>query len=259
MKNSMKKILSLLLSLFFLTQLMGASLVDSLQNEISIGNSLYQQGNYESALEHYLKVVDNQYKNSNLYYNIGNTYYKLEELGNAILWYERALLLSPNNADIKHNIAFVNQELEDKIDHLPQLFISGWYNSLSQLFNSKQWAIVSIIAAFSLVASILGYLFIRHRVSQHLLISLAVISLILSILSTHFSYHQINSRIKKPQAIVMSSVITGKSTPDEKGTDLFVIHEGLKVVITDQLNDWVEIQLPNGEKGWVNYQAVEKI
>ena len=170
-----------------------------------------------------------------------------------------ALLLSPNNADIKHNLAFVNQELEDKIDHLPELFITGWYNSLSQLFNSKQWAIVSIIALFLLVASILGYLFIRHRTSQHLSISLAVISLIIFILSVHFSYQQLNSRIKKPQAIVMSSVITGKSTPDEKGTDLFVIHEGLKVAITDQLNDWVEIQLPNGEKGWVNYQAVEKI
>lgn len=235
------------------------NLQDSLNQIVDKGNQSYQKGNYEEAIESYLKVVESQYENSNLYYNLGNAFYKNNEIGKSILWFERALLLNPSNEDIKHNIAFVNQKLEDKIEILPKLIITEWYISIFSTFTSNQWAVLSIILCFLLVISILGTLFLKANWGKTFSFIAFLFFLLFVITTIHFAYKSNDAMENNPEAIVMKSVLTGKSSPSATGTDLFVIHEGLKVTITDQLNDWIEIKLPNGEKGWVQYSDIEKI
>lgn len=255
----MKKILQLVSIFILLSPTHAATIQDTVEIWINEGNSLYQEKKFNEAIEVYEKIIENNYESATLFYNLGNAYFKNEENGKALLWYERALKLDPSNEDIQHNIAFVNQKLDDKIDVLPELFLHRWYVSIASSMTSNQWATFSIIAFFLLLLSILSFLLVRVSWVKSSSIFIIFFLLFIFIFSILFSYRNSTISEKNPQAIILKSVINGKSTPNESGTDLFVIHEGLKVKITDQLNEWVEIKLPNGEKGWVKYTDLEKI
>jgi tetratricopeptide (TPR) repeat protein len=255
----MKKIVYFLGILFFSVPLFSANLTDTLNSWMNEANIAYQNKNYSKAISLYENISDRSFESSILYYNLGNAYYKNEDLSHAILNYERALKLDPSNEDIIHNIAFVNQKLEDNIEMVPELFITRWYKSISSLFSFEQWAILSIISFGILLLSIIGFLLIRNIWVRYFSFGLQIMSIIILIFSILFSIHTNNIMNDQKDAIVMKSVIVGKSMPNETGNDLFVVHEGLKVQITDQLNEWYEIKLPNGEKGWVPYSEIEKI
>jgi len=258
-KVTMKKILQLVSIFILLTPLHATTIQDTVEVWMNEGNTYYQQKKYNEAIDSYQKIIDKNYESATLYYNLGNAYFKNEENGKAILWYERALKLDPSNEDIQHNIAFVNQKLEDKIDVLPELFLHRWYVSMASSMTSNQWAIISIVIFILMLLSILSYLLVHISWVKSTSIFTLFFSLVIFIFSLLFSYRNSTFSEKHPEAIILKSVINGKSTPHDSGTDLFVIHEGLKVKITDQLNNWVEIKLPNGEKGWVNYSDLEKI
>lgn len=255
----MKKILQLVSIFILLTPVHAATLQDTVEIWMNEGNSFYQEKKYNEAIDSYQKIIDKNYESATLFYNLGNAYFKNEENGMALLWYERALKLDPSNEDIQHNIAFVNQKLDDKIDLLPELFLHRWYVSVASSLTSNQWAVVSIFLFIILLVAILFFLLSHHSWLKSGSIFIIFFSLIIFIFSVLFSYRNSNLSENNPEAIILKSVINGKSTPNESGTDLFVIHEGLKVKITDQLNDWVEIKLPNGEKGWIKYTDLEKI
>ncbi len=255
----MKKTLLLILILSLTSSLYTQNLNDSLKRYFNEGNQFYQAGNYQKAIESYTYIINKNFKSAYLYYNLGNAYHKINEPAKAILWFERALKLDPSNDDIKHNIAFVNQQLEDKIEIIPKFFISEWYLNIVYSLTTDQWAVMSIFACFLMIFSLISSLFTRNVMIKTTTSIFVFLFLFITIFSIHFAY-KINTRNEKnPEAIVMKSILTGKSTPDETGNDLFVIHKGIKVIITDQLNNWTEIKLPNGEKGWVQYTDIEKI
>lgn len=222
-------------------------------------NEAYQAKNYNEAVNFYLQIVNNGNEGAILYYNLGNAYYKNKEPAKAVLWYERALRLSPNNEDIQHNIAFVNQSFVDKIDVLPSLFLVRWWNALSHSQTSRNWASLSIIFSFLFFLSLVGILFSQKKWLRSLSLFLAFIFLFTLIVSFIFANREKNRFIAMPEAIVMQNVVSVKSTPDSSSNDLFVIHEGLKIEVTDQLQDWVEIKIPSGEKGWIQVKNIEII
>jgi len=222
-------------------------------------NEAYQSNQFENAIALYTKVVDLQYESATLYYNLGNAYFKSGDNARALLWLERARRLDPNNEDIIHNISFVQQKLIDKMEHLPELFIIKLWNNISSFLTGNQWAIVSIVACSLFALCLLFVLLIRISWIRSLSIFIAVLALFFTIFSIIFAKKESTRYIQHPQGIIMGYVVNVKSTPNEKGSDLFVIHSGLKVGITDQLNEWVEIRLPNGEKGWILAGQVEEI
>jgi len=222
-------------------------------------NESYQKNKFEDAIVLYNKVVDLQFESATLYYNLGNAYFKSGEYARAMLWFERARRLDPNNEDIIHNIAFVQQKLIDKIEVLPELFIVKWWNACSKLFTGNQWAMLSIITCSLFALCFLLILLIRILWIRSISIFIAILAFIITIFSIIFANKETMRYANFPEGIIMPLVLNVKSTPNEKGSDLFVIHSGLKVGITDQLNEWVEIRLPNGEKGWILAEQVEKI
>jgi tetratricopeptide (TPR) repeat protein len=222
-------------------------------------NEFYQKNQFEDAIALYTKVLDLQFESVTLYYNLGNAYFKNGENARAMLWLERARRLDPNNEDIIHNIAFVQQKLIDKIELLPELFIVKWWNACSGLLTGNQWAILSIVACSLFALCFLFILLIRISWIRSTSIFVAFFALFLTIFSVIFAKKETTRYIQYPEGIIMQHVINVKSTPNEKGSDLFVIHSGLKVGITDQLNEWVEIRLPNGEKGWIPAELIERI
>ena len=254
--NTLKKILCGLF-LFF-----GAAVTSFAQDHnamMKAANEAYQKQKFEEAAVLYQQIADAGNEGSVLYYNLGNAYFKCDENGKALLWYERALRLDPRNEDIKHNIAFVNQKLVDKIDIMPELFISRWWNALSSSLTSHSWAVCSIIASLLFFVCLAGMLLLKRPALHSVCTWCSLLCLLLLIFSIIFANKEKDRYLETPEAIVMSPVLNVKSTPGTASNDLFVIHEGLKVEVTDHLNEWVEIKLPNGDKGWVEAKAVEII
>lgn len=247
--------------IFFISSLTlsANSMKDSTVVYMQQANEAYQSNDFKNAIELYTKVVDLQYESATLYYNLGNAYFKSGDNARALLWLERARRLDPNNEDIIHNISFVEQKLVDRIEHLPELFIIKLWNNTSRFLTGNQWATLSIVACSLFALCLLIILLIRISWIRSISIFAAILALFLTVFSVIFAKKESTRYIQHPQGIIMGYVVNVKSTPNEKGSDLFVIHSGLKVGITDQLNEWVEIRLPNGEKGWIQTTQIEEI
>jgi tetratricopeptide (TPR) repeat protein len=259
MNTPMKRFLFLTIFFIFSFSMHSNSLKDSAIVYLQQANEAYQFTHFEDAIELYTQVVELQYESAALYYNLGNAYFKTGDNARALLWLERANRLDPNNEDIIHNINFVQQKLIDKIELMPEFFIVKLWNQCSGFFTGNQWAMFSIIASAILVLCLLFVLLIRVQWVRSSFIFVAILALLFTICSIIFAKKESERHINYPKGIIMSHVVHVKSTPNEKGSDLFVIHLGLKVGITDQLNEWVEIRLPNGEKGWILASQMEEI
>ncbi len=251
----MRKIVAII-AIFSITFSAFASVDDSLMRQ---GNAAYQNGDYELAIDCYQEIVGHGNEGAILYYNLGNAYFKAKQTPEALLWYERALRLDPSNEDIKHNIAYANLQITDKIEVMPELFIVRWWNGLSQSMTATAWAVMAVVFGALFALSVALMIVSRRRWLSVTAVVLALISLIIAIFSLIFASKESKRFIQQPEAIVMQSVVNAKGTPNETGTSLFVIHEGLKVAVTDRVGTWVEIKLPNGEKGWVEDSSIEII
>jgi len=218
---------------------------------IDSANECYIRGEYERAIELYQSIIDNGYEASELYYNLGNAYYKSNKITYAILNYERAKILDPYDEDIEHNLRVAEKLVIDKIDMIPEFFVNTWIKKITNTFSTDMWAMISIIAfvAFLLLLSI--FLYSRIIVLKKISFWISILIFIFSIAAFSFSYKQKEKVTNRDTAIIFTPAVTVKSSPDESGTDLFVIHEGTKVTITEALGEWVEIKLSDGNVGWV--------
>jgi tetratricopeptide (TPR) repeat protein len=223
------------------------------------GNALYAKGQYQDAIEIYENIINLGYESSELYLNTGNAYYKQNVIARAILNYEKALMLVPNNNDVKYNLELANRLVIDKIEVLPTFFITGWVQSIRNLFSSDLWAIISISAFVIALVFISIFLYSRNFSLKKISFWLGFFIIIISAISFIFSNQQKQKILSGNTAIVISPSVTVKSSPDNSGTDLFVIHEGTKVNIDDHISDWKEIRLSDGSKGWLKAEDLEVI
>ncbi|MBN2520164.1 MAG: tetratricopeptide repeat protein [Bacteroidales bacterium] len=222
-------------------------------------NIAYSEKKYEQAALKYEAIILSGYESYEIYYNLGNSYFKLKNLPKAILNYERALLLKPNDEDIKYNLELANANTIDKLEAIPPLFFIVWLNNLAQLTHSNKWALISIICFVVFLILFLVYLFTKKISIKKVSFWVGIITLIISLTSFSLSSRNRNLYLKNNAAIVLAPSVTAKSTPDDTGTDLFVVHEGTKVFVTDKLDIWVEIKLSDGNKGWIKELFIEKI
>ena len=222
-------------------------------------NAAYASGNYKKAIVLYDSLTDSNLSSSELYYNLGNAHYKSNNIGLAILNYERAKKLNPDDEDLNMNLKIANQKAEDKIDAAPQLFLSEWKNGIVDIFDERTWSIICILL-FALSLCLIGV----YIVSQNYLLKKigffgGIIILIVSVFTFFIAKNKYESTINSTDAVIISSTATITGSPNEKGTKLFILHEGTKVIITEEQNDWIEIQIANGNVGWIKSTLIEKI
>lgn len=254
--NRIMKKINLLIVLLVAVVYTNAQETDSL---LSRANNLYVQGKYQDAAEAYEKIVHSGFESSELYFNIANAYYKQNVIARAILNYEKAIRLAPNDEDIKYNLDLTNRMVVDKIEVLPVFFITAWIRSLRNIFSSDNWAIVNMVAFLVSIIFISLYLYSRNFGLKKVSFWLGFIILFISIFSFVFSYQQKQKLLAGNTAVIMSPSVTVKSSPDASGTDLFVIHIGTKVWLGDKISDWNEIKLSDGSKGWLKADDLEVI
>lgn len=229
------------------------------QSLFNKGNEFYQKGDYVSAIKNYQKILDSGDESAGLYYNLGNCYYKLNRTADAIINYERAKLLAPGDDDIDFNLKIANLRTVDRFQTLPTLFLTDWYNSIENMFSSAGWSAIMTIFLWITVLSVAGYMIVWSVFFRKIFFGTAFIALIFSIVSLFFAGRVYNYELNKDQAIVYSPSAYVKSSPDEKSTDLFILHEGTKVKILDTVGDWKKIKLANGSIGWILMKEIEII
>jgi tetratricopeptide (TPR) repeat protein len=215
------------------------------------GNEFYVAKDYNKAIEAYENLTEQGYEGTGLFYNLGNAYYRIGKLGYAILYYEKALKLSPSDEDVRHNLVLVNLQTIDKIETLPGFFLFEWWESLLALFSVSGWAIFTYVIYVLLLAVIVVYVFTSDPLVQRISVysGLAVIlflALSITILSVNLNRE---NNVKK--GIIIEQIATAKLAPDNKSNDAFVIHEGLKVTVEDRLSNWLKIRLEDGKIGWL--------
>lgn len=221
------------------------------EEAVQKGNSFYQKKQYEKAVESYQQVINAGFESDEVYFNMGNAYYKLGKLGYAILNYEKAYKLNPGDDDIQFNLRLASARTVDKIDELPKMFLVKWWESLVNLFSISGWTIVTFIFYLLLLGSIILYFFAHKPLYQKTALLSGMISAVFLILTVLFLYSKINNDTVVKYGVVVEQAVAVKNSPDENGGDAFIIHEGIKVNLEDQVADWVKIKLPDGKVGWL--------
>ncbi|MFZ4741623.1 MAG: tetratricopeptide repeat protein [Bacteroidetes bacterium] len=227
--------------------------------DIEAANKAYNKEKYNDAITLYNKVLEKGEIASDLYYNLGNCYFRIANYPMAILNYERAKKLNPADADVDFNLKIANTKIIDKIETVPQLFFIRWWTLLSNILSYDNWAIVSLIAISLFFIVLFIYLASSTYQLKKLSFWIGFSMIFVTIFSIHFAIKQYNNINALNQAIIFTPTVTVKSSPDEKGADKFVIHEGTKVILLDELNNWVKISIANGSNGWVEKQCFEII
>jgi tetratricopeptide (TPR) repeat protein len=225
----------------------------------STADSAYINGNYQEAIKGYESLLK-QGASAELYYNLGNAYYRTENITRAVLNYERALLLSPGDGDIRFNLQLARSKTIDKIVPESEMFFVTWYRSLINLMSVDGWGRVALISLAIVIVLFLVYLFSARVWVQKLGFFGGIVLLLLFVLSHFFAWQQRQQLLYRQGAIVVAPSVAVKSSPAQNGTDLFILHEGTKVVITDgSMKNWREIRLADGKKGWIESKKIEVI
>ena len=210
-------------------------------------DSAYVNGNYQKAITQYESLLK-QGASAEIYYNLGNAYYRTENITRAVLNYERALLLSPGDGDI------------DKIVPESEMFFVTWYRSLVNMMSVDGWGRTALISLALVIVLFLVYLFSARVWMQKVGFFGGGVLLVLFVVSNFFAWQQRQNLLYRQGAIVVAPSVNVKSTPAQNGTDLFILHEGTKVIITDgSMKNWREVRLADGKKGWIESKKIEVI
>ena len=229
------------------------------QETLTQANEAYAQEDYIKAIELYEQTLKEQGVSSDLYYNLGNAYYKHNEFAKAILNYERALLLNPGNEDARFNLDMANTHIVDKIDPVGRFFLSVWIDSLRSFLSSNAWAVIGIVSFLLFLLGCYLYLFSKSVRAKKMGFFGGIILFLVSIAANSFAWNLNEKMENRNEAIVFAPTVSVKSSPAESGTDLFVLHEGTKVVMLNKLGDWAEIKISDGNRGWLPLSSIEII
>ncbi|WP_304347340.1 tetratricopeptide repeat protein [Capnocytophaga leadbetteri] len=229
------------------------------QDNFDKATTLYQKGDYTQAAAVYSSILKSGKESSALYYNLGNTYYKLNNVPESIYYYEKALQLDPENADAKNNLIFANQMKVDAITPLPKTWVRQLSDGIVGLFSAHTWAVLSIIGVFAFVLSFLLYYFVERTALKRTFFSLMLVFLFFAIGSytlAHFCHKQVS---QTQYAILFDKTVRVFSDANAYSSEVMQLHEGTKVEIIEDAKDWVKIRLVNGKTGWTKVGSLRKL
>ncbi|MDC6350862.1 tetratricopeptide repeat protein [Zeaxanthinibacter sp. PT1] len=229
------------------------------QNELAFNKATkaYNEGNYEEAITYYQEILDSGQHSAALYFNLGNSYYKLNEIAPSIYNYEKALLLAPGDREIIENLEYARNMTLDDIDEVPQTGISRFVNSVTGQLSFDQWAVTAIIFGILFVLLYIAFYFFRFTTQKRVSFISSLVALFLCILSLIFAYVEyLNYKADNP-AIIFKEEVVVRSEPNQRSTEAFVLHEGTKVQALETLEDWQKIRLSDGKTGWVPEDVIQ--
>lgn len=229
------------------------------QDGFEKGNEHYKNRKYEEAVQAYKSVLEAGKESAELYFNLGNSYYKLNKVALTIYYYEKALVLNPNDKEVLNNLEFAKKRTIDEIKEVPKVGFNKLLRDFTAIYNYNTWAWISVAFSVLFLGFFVGYYFsqiaLNKRIfffSMFVLLSLLLVSVAAAIFEkSHFDN-------EKP-AIVFAEVAEVKSEPQNAGTAIFVLHEGTKVFVQEKLENWMKVQLTDGIEGWIHANAIKEV
>ena len=223
----------------------------------------FRSGDFARSIELFEQVIAEELtagrESAQLHYNLGNAYFRNNQLGKAILNFERALLIDPGNGDIRHNLRFAQNHAVDSIIPSPTAFLGNWTRAIRNLLSSNGWATMAIVLFLLFIACVAVFLFVRIVWARKTAFYCGIVLFVFMLMANAFAFSQKNERVHRHFAIVMPSGISVYAAPASGSNQLFQLHEGTRVRIRNSDGNWYEIEIANGSVGWTLKQNVERI
>ncbi|TNJ47202.1 SH3 domain-containing protein [Tamlana fucoidanivorans] len=222
-------------------------------------NTFYNEGKYAEAIDNYQSIIESGEHSAALYFNLANANYKLNNIGPSIYFYEKALLLEPNDAEIKNNLAFAQNMTIDAIDVVPEAGLKKIVNTLTHKLTFDTWAKTAVALVFMFVVLFLVYYFAYSTLRKRLTFIGSLVFLALVFITLAFAFHKYNLDKRDNPAIVFVQESKVKSDPNPRSEEVFRLHEGTKVQVVDTYNYWQKIKLSDGKTGWVISEDIKML
>lgn len=221
------------------------------------GNALYNEGKYAEAIDKYMSVLETDVHSAELYYNLGNAHYRLNNVAPSIYYFEKALLLNPKDKDIKNNLAFANNMTIDAIDNIPEVGFSKLIKNMTNTFSFDMWAKMAVLLAFVYVVLVLMYYFSYASGKKRIAFVTSVVCLLSLCIALAFAFNKFELDKKDNPAIVFAQESQVKTEPNLRSEEAFRLHEGTKVQVIDTVNNWKKVKLLDGKTGWIDSEDIK--
>ncbi len=228
-------------------------------SEYQKANGFYQKQQYDSAAVVFEQLISQEYKSAEVYYNLANCYYKLDNVSRAILNYERALKLQPDDEDAAFNLKVAQLKVVDKIETVPDIFYKRWMKTLSSAMTTDNWSRLLILNIWIMFMFAAVYVLSRRASIKRFGFLFSSLFLLISLFTAAIASQNYENSVRRKSAVIMSVSAYVKSSPGENNTDLFLLHEGTRVDILDAYENWVKIRIANGSIGWLRSSETEEI
>jgi tetratricopeptide (TPR) repeat protein len=223
------------------------------------GDSAYMAGRFDSAIGSYESVLTSGVESAEVLFNLGNAYFKANRIAPAILNYERALKLAPDDEDIRFNLRLASLTTKDRIEEMPRLFFIEWWEAVIAALSMDAWAWITVLSLALAFAMLAVFRLSSSESARRMLFYGAMAAMLTGLFAGYAAQQQYDSLFNDDRAVVFRPTLNVKSAPEQTGKDLFVVHEGLVVRITDRIGDWYRIRLTDGNVGWVPSESIEGI
>jgi tetratricopeptide (TPR) repeat protein len=226
-----------------------------LENSFKLANTAYADGEYLQAIEIYSGIINKGIESGEVYFNLANAYYKVNDLGRAILYYEKARKFLEGDPALEQNLKLAQLRIVDKIEPVPELFIVEWWSYLIHIFSLETWLWLNLIVFSILIIIIISQFLYSRRFLNNLIWTAALLFLLVFVITLSVIYEFETTKF----GVILEEKVSVVSEPDSDGTEVFILHEGTKVKINRNLDKWMEISIPDGKIGWLQQTSIEII
>lgn len=222
-------------------------------------NEAYNTGDYQTAIALYEQILEENLHSAELYFNLGNAHYKLNEIGPSIYYYEKALLLDPNDSEIKNNLAYAQNMRLDAIENMPKTTLNKIYDDVLGLFSFDQWALLAVVLSIAFVATYLFYYFSRVALKKRIAFITSMVMLFWGVVCLTLAYLNYQQDKNENPAIIFAEEVKITSEPNDRGQVVFTLHEGTKVNVLDEFEGWSKIKIADGQTGWLPAEHIKTL
>lgn len=231
------------------------------QNDALFSNATdaYNASDYNTAIENYLTIIETGQHSSELYFNLGNSYYKLNQIAPSIYYYEKALLLKPNDAEIINNLGYAQNMTLDAIELMPETGLSKIYNDITSQLSFDQWGYAAVIFVILFVLLYIAFYYLENATQKRIAFITSLLSLILAVVSVVFAFLQYSDFQADKPAIVFDNEIKVTSEPNKNSQTVFTLHEGTKLNVLEELKGYKKIRIVDGQTGWLTSESIKML
>lgn len=243
--------------LFLLLALMSSLLYSQSEVRFDSATVAYNKGDYQKAISYYMGILEEGKHSAELYYNLGNSFYKLNQIAPSIYYYEKALLLDPNDQEIKNNLVYAQNMTLDAIEPLPETTLSRFYKNVTGILSFDGWSYLAVGFVLLFVLSYILFYYLRYSTHKRIAFVSSLVAITLTVISVVIAFLRYQDFMEDQPAIIFDQEVSVKTEPNDRSDVAFTLHEGTKVNVLEEFDTWKKIELTDGQTGWLLSESLK--